>query len=203
MADGSHRRNHGLILVRHGQSEYNAQGRVTGWANPPLTPLGEKQAAVLGRELRRLDVQPCIVVSSDLCRAVATARLIAAELGQPELEIRSSSGFRERDFGPLTGRLKGCETRESGLQARTHVPAMESATGFAGRVREAFLYGVRPHLEEGRMLLVVSHSHVMRELARMWAPKDVLPAARPANGQAWFFGAAEVLAAVNSASDNP
>lgn len=87
-----------LYLIRHGQSDGNAEGRFGGHSPTPLSPLGEMQAEVTARALadERIDV----VYSSDLLRAVQTAEPLAELLG---LELNKTKAFRERNVGVLEG----------------------------------------------------------------------------------------------------
>ena len=86
-----------LLLVRHGESEWNAVGRWQGWADPPLSELGRRQAAVADRAVGAVDA----VVSSDLQRAHQTASIIAGELGIGPVVV--DAGLRERAAGEWTG----------------------------------------------------------------------------------------------------
>ena len=89
-----------LLLVRHGQSEWNAAGRMQGQtAGVPLTELGHEQAAAAARELARL--QPGALVSSDLQRAVQTAEHCARATGLP---VTTTPALREQGYGVLEGR---------------------------------------------------------------------------------------------------
>jgi probable phosphoglycerate mutase len=86
-----------LLLVRHGESEWNAIGRWQGWADPPLSELGTRQAAVAARAVGAVDA----IVSSDLQRARMTADIIAGEIGIGPVIV--DGALRERDAGPWTG----------------------------------------------------------------------------------------------------
>lgn len=86
-----------LLLVRHGESEWNATGRWQGWADPPLSELGTRQALVGARAVGAVDA----IVSSDLQRARMTADIIASELGIGPVVV--DAALRERDAGPWTG----------------------------------------------------------------------------------------------------
>jgi broad specificity phosphatase PhoE len=85
------------LLVRHGQSEWNAQGRWQGQADPPLTDLGRDQARHAARALGAVD----LVAASDLQRAAETAAILAAELGVGPVLV--DPGLRERDAGAWSG----------------------------------------------------------------------------------------------------
>lgn len=83
--------------MRHGESEWNAIRRWQGWADPPLSELGERQATVAARAVGGVDA----VVASDLQRAHRTASIIAHEIGVGPIVVDAS--LRERDAGPWTG----------------------------------------------------------------------------------------------------
>lgn len=87
-----------LLLVRHGQSAWNAESRWQGWADPPLSDLGEAQAAALASALTPAEFQG--VVSSDLERARRTATIVAGSLG---LTVEVEPALRERDVGAWSG----------------------------------------------------------------------------------------------------
>src|SRR5918995_495099 len=86
-----------LLLVRHGESTWNAQGRWQGWADPPLSDIGRAQAESAAPAAAPVDA----VVSSDLERARTTAELMAAVLDAGA--VRVEPGLRERDVGDFTG----------------------------------------------------------------------------------------------------
>jgi probable phosphoglycerate mutase len=86
-----------LLLVRHGQSAWNASGRWQGWADPPLTELGRQQAWAAASRIGTVDA----IVASDLDRAVATAMVISEAIGVGPVVIEP--GLRERDVGEWTG----------------------------------------------------------------------------------------------------
>src|SRR5687767_12818211 len=86
-----------VLLVRHGQSTWNAEGRWQGWADPPLSELGATQALTAANHVEHVDA----VVSSDLVRARETAEIIAKALGIAEVE--AFRGLRERGAGDWTG----------------------------------------------------------------------------------------------------
>lgn len=88
-----------LLLLRHGQSSWNAEGRWQGWADPPLSPLGEAQARAAAGRLAGAGLTA--VVSSDLDRARGTAGIVAGELGLPVLPPEPD--LRERDIGDWSG----------------------------------------------------------------------------------------------------
>jgi broad specificity phosphatase PhoE len=162
----------GLLLIRHAQSVWNADGRWQGWADPPLSAGGERQTRLSAARLR--DGQPFhVVVSSDLARARRTAQLIADVLqvaGPHWIE----PGLREYNVGEWSGyTVQQIESRWPGETARFAgdasfaPPGGESRTHFDARVVAA---GARVATRAtagglGRML-VVAHGGVVRALAR-------------------------------------
>lgn len=100
-----------LILLRHGQSEWNEKDLFTGWIDVDLTPRGEDEAKSAGRALRAARVTPTIVHTSLLTRAIRTANLCLEQLGALWVPVRRSWRLNERHYGDLQARNKA-ETRE-------------------------------------------------------------------------------------------
>ncbi|WP_245587634.1 histidine phosphatase family protein [Calidithermus chliarophilus] len=154
-----------LWLVRHGQTVWNAEGRLTGWSDVPLTGLGEAQARALAPLLaaERFDG----AVASDLARAVQTARLA---YGEPE---RVLPELRELNFGALEG-LRWAELDEAHRQALLGfdgfaAPGGESTAGMRSRV-----YGAFDRLPAGRHL-IFTHGGVLRLVLREFDQDRFLP----------------------------
>lgn len=156
-----------LLLLRHGESTWNAEGRFQGWADPPLTTLGEQQAVDAAAGLSGLGFTR--VCSSDLTRARRTAEALAEALGLGEVLI--DSGLRERNGGAFEG-----HTAE---ENRARYPqCFDAATGRVisvppdGEDDDALRARVLPSLFElcrrfsGETLLVVTHGGVIRMLER-------------------------------------
>jgi 2,3-bisphosphoglycerate-dependent phosphoglycerate mutase len=98
-----------LILVRHGQSTYNAENRFTGWVDCGLTPRGEEEAAKAARAIADDGLSPDVCITSVLERAITTAEIILHELGRPWLPVLRSWRLNERHYGALQG-LNKAET---------------------------------------------------------------------------------------------
>jgi broad specificity phosphatase PhoE len=154
-----------LLLLRHGQSVWNAEARWQGQADPPLTPLGEAQAAVAVEWLRGFGFTA--VVTSDLERSRRTAEIIAGALGLPTPTVEP--GLRERDVGEWSGhtvdeittRWPGqLEAWREGLLERT--PGGEHEADFSARIMEA----VRRLAGADGVLLVVTHGGVIHGVGR-------------------------------------
>ena len=100
-----------LVLLRHGQSQWNEKDLFTGWVDVDLTPKGEDEARAGGRALLAAGMLPTIVHTSLLTRAIRTANLALEELDRLWLPVRRSWRLNERHYGDLQGRNKA-ETRE-------------------------------------------------------------------------------------------
>jgi 2,3-bisphosphoglycerate-dependent phosphoglycerate mutase len=92
-----------LVLVRHGQSEWNLKNLFTGWRDVGLTEKGVEEAQSAGSKLREEGLTFDIAYTSALKRAQGTLSLILEELGQPGLETVKDQALNERDYGDLTG----------------------------------------------------------------------------------------------------
>jgi 2,3-bisphosphoglycerate-dependent phosphoglycerate mutase len=103
-----------LILVRHGESEWNRSNRFTGWVDADLTPLGEEQARQAGHAMLEAGVAPTIVHTSLQVRAIRTANLALDVMGRLWLPVRRSWRLNERHYGDLTGKDKKQTVAEFG-----------------------------------------------------------------------------------------
>ena len=121
-----------LLLVRHGQSVWNAEGRWQGQADPPLSELGERQAEAAGSAIEPVDA----VVTSDLVRASRTAEILGDSLGVP---VEVERGFRERDAGEWSGltRVEIEEAWPGYLADHRRPPGFELDEPLVERVLEA------------------------------------------------------------------
>lgn len=171
-----------LLLVRHGQSTWNAIGRWQGWADPPLSELGEIQARDAAEHLREAGLT--CVVASDLQRARRTAEIISAALGLGDVHVEPA--FRERDVGEFSGLTRAeIEQRWPGLL--TKVPYVDPPGGepweaLGRRVMEALVRTASRFA--GEVVLVATHGGVIRTLERRL--EVPVPAATPNLGGRWF-----------------
>jgi probable phosphoglycerate mutase len=167
-----------LLLVRHGESTWNAAGRWQGWADPPLTDLGRAQAEAAAPAAAPVDA----VVSSDLQRARVTAELMAAVLEVGPVQIET--GLRERDVGDYTGltraeieeRWPGVLSQGNASIARNPKEAHfgESIEQLASRVNGALARLAATFA--GQRVLVITHGGVVRNLERSFGVEpDPLP----------------------------
>jgi 2,3-bisphosphoglycerate-dependent phosphoglycerate mutase len=105
-----------LVLLRHGQSEWNLKNLFTGWKDPNLTDIGVAEARAAGRCLKAHGMIFDRAFSSNLIRARRTLQLALAELGQPGMEILSDRALNERDYGVLCGLNKDDAIRRWGSE---------------------------------------------------------------------------------------
>lgn len=163
-----------ILLVRHAESTWNAEGRWQGWGDPPLSDRGRAQAEALARRLE--GTAPEAIVSSDLARAAETARALGAVLG---VALRFDPRLRERDLGRWSGLTEDEIVARYGdelARFRTRDPELRPG---GGESRIAFAARVAPALGElgraGSRLIVVTHLGVVRLVA---------PERRPGNAEA-------------------
>src|SRR5690242_1458795 len=91
-----------LVLVRHGQSEWNLKNLFTGWKDPDLTPLGIEEATAGGKALADYGIKFDIAYTSVLIRAQKTLKIVLDQIGQPGLETIKDQALNERDYGDLS-----------------------------------------------------------------------------------------------------
>ncbi|MBM3563162.1 MAG: 2,3-bisphosphoglycerate-dependent phosphoglycerate mutase [Alphaproteobacteria bacterium] len=165
--------NRTLVLVRHGESEWNAKNLFTGWKNPDLTPLGVEEARRAGRELKKLDILFSVGFTSALVRAQHTLDLIFEELGQPNVPTLKDRALNERHYGDLSG-LNKDEARDKWGEGQVHLwrrsydvppPGGESLKDTVARVLPFYCQRILPPVMRGERALVVAHGNSLRALA--------------------------------------
>ena len=161
-----------LILVRHGQSEWNRQNLFTGWRNPDLTEQGVREARNAGKALRAEGIRFDIGFTSELMRAQKTCSLLLDEQGQTDLEVIRNVALNERDYGDLSG-LNKDDAREKWGEDQVHIwrrsydtppPGGESLKDTAERVLPYFNAEIMPHIHAGESVLVAAHGNSLRAL---------------------------------------
>ena len=161
-----------LILVRHGQSEWNEKNLFTGWKDPGLTAKGVEEAKSAGIQLRTEGFQFDVMFTSDLLRAQRTGEIILKELGVTNLPVVKNQALNERDYGDLSG-LNKDEAREKWGDEQVHIwrrsfdtppPGGESLKGTAERVLPYFKKEILPQLLEGKNILIAAHGNSLRSL---------------------------------------
>ncbi len=161
-----------LVLVRHGQSEWNALGQWTGLTDVELTEQGREEARKAARELE--DITFHRAHTSQLKRAQDTLGHILEELGQAELEARRHAALNERDYGELTGKNKWQVKEEHGEEKFTlwrrswdhQVPGGETLKDVHDRVVPYYEEHIAKDLKAGHNVIVAAHGNTLRALVK-------------------------------------
>ena len=160
-----------LVLVRHGQSEWNEKNLFTGWRDPDLTAQGVAEARAAGRALKAANMQFDVAYTSNLQRAQKTLALMLEEQGQ-ELPTTRHEALNERDYGDLAG-LNKDDAREKWGEEQVHIwrrsfdtppPGGESLKDTADRVLPYFEAEILPLLKAGKDILIAAHGNSLRAL---------------------------------------
>jgi 2,3-bisphosphoglycerate-dependent phosphoglycerate mutase len=161
-----------LVLVRHGQSEWNLKNLFTGWRDVDLSPQGVEEAKAAGRLLKANKLSFDVCFTSALKRAQRTLDLMLGELGQTGLPITRDLALNERDYGDLAG-LNKDDARAKWGEEQVHVwrrsydvapPAGESLRDTGARVWPYYLHTIQPHVLRGERVLIVAHGNSLRAL---------------------------------------
>ncbi|MEP4029883.1 2,3-bisphosphoglycerate-dependent phosphoglycerate mutase [Roseibium polysiphoniae] len=161
-----------LVLVRHGQSEWNLKNLFTGWKDPDLTEQGVAEAKNAGVQLHDMKLQFDIAYTSVLQRAQKTLNLILEELGQQGLETIKDQALNERDYGDITGMNKD-EARQQFGEEQVHIwrrsfdippPGGESLKMTAERVLPYYRTEILPQVLSGKRTIVAAHGNSLRAL---------------------------------------
>jgi 2,3-bisphosphoglycerate-dependent phosphoglycerate mutase len=161
-----------LVLVRHGESEWNRLNLFTGWRNPDLTDKGLIEARVAGRMIRDHHVNFDIAFTSVLKRAQHTLDIILSELRQPDVPIVRDKALNERDYGELSG-LNKDEARKKWGEAQVLLwrrsfdvppPGGESLKDTLARVKPYYERAIWPHITHGKNVIIAAHGNSLRSL---------------------------------------
>ena len=161
-----------LVLVRHGQSEWNAKNLFTGWKNPGLTSDGKKEAINAGSLIKERNIQFSMMFTSALKRAQITGQIVLDAIEQPDIEVIKDEALNERDYGDLSGLNKDDARKEWG-EEQVHIwrrsfdvppPGGESLKDTAERVLPFFNSSILPKIIEGKNILVAAHGNSLRSL---------------------------------------
>ena len=162
-----------LILIRHGQSEWNALNQFTGWKDPDLTAKGIEEAHNAGKIINNLRINFDLVYTSALVRAQNTAKIILKEINQPLSTIKNQA-LNERNYGDLAG-LNKDDARKRWGNEQVHIwrrsydippPGGESLKDTGERVLPFFMKEILPHVCEGKNVLVAAHGNSLRSLIK-------------------------------------
>lgn len=161
-----------LILVRHGQSDWNLKNLFTGWRNPDLTEQGIGEARNTGKKLKAAGYTPDVYFTSALRRAQHTLDLILEELGITEVTITRSKLLNERDYGDLSG-LNKDDARAKWGEEQVLIwrrsfdvppPGGESLKDTAARTLPYYDAEIVPLLKAGKTVLVAAHGNSLRSI---------------------------------------
>jgi len=161
-----------LILVRHGQSEWNLKNLFTGWRDPNLTEQGIEEARATGRALLAKGIVPDLYYTSALRRAQHTLDLMLEEMDILNVTITRNIALNERDYGDLAG-LNKDDAREKWGEEQVHIwrrsfdvppPGGESLKDTAARTLPYYQAEILPLLQQGKTVLVPAHGNSLRAL---------------------------------------
>lgn len=161
-----------LVLVRHGQSEWNLKNLFTGWKDPGLTEKGIGEAKAAGQRLKALGLSFDVAYTSALTRAQNTCALILDQLGQSSLNTIRDQALNERDYGDLSG-LNKDDARAKWGEDQVHVwrrsydvapPGGESLKDTVARVLPYYCQEILPRVLRGERVIVAAHGNSLRAL---------------------------------------
>jgi 2,3-bisphosphoglycerate-dependent phosphoglycerate mutase len=161
-----------LVLIRHGESQWNLENRFTGWIDVPLTANGEAEARRAGEELRDAGLHFDVAFTSVLQRATKTLDIVLDVLGQADIPVIGDQALNERHYGDLQG-LNKAETAAKFGDAQVHIwrrsydvppPNGESLKDTAARTLPYWRASILPELKAGKNVLVVAHGNSLRSI---------------------------------------
>ena len=161
-----------LVLVRHGQSEWNLKNLFTGWRDAGLTEQGIREAREAGRKLKAQGLTFDVAFTSALKRAQDTLDLMLAELGQSKLPVFKDQALNERDYGDLSG-LNKDDARKKWGEEQVHIwrrsydvapPGGESLKDTLARTLPYYVTEILPRVLRGERVLVSAHGNSLRAL---------------------------------------
>ncbi len=174
-----------LILLRHGESQWNLENRFTGWVDVPLSPKGEQEAKQAGIKLKpfRFDM----AFTSDLKRAQDTLSLALKEQGQTSIPITKDQALNERHYGDLQGLNKAETAKKYGddqvkiwrrsYDVKPPGQGAESLKETAERVLPYYRSHIEPQVRAGKSVLIAAHGNSLRALVmhlEQLSPEQVL-----------------------------
>ena len=164
-----------LVLIRHGQSQWNLENRFTGWVDVPLTENGRAEALRAGRLLQALGIRFDIAYTSALSRALETLVIVQSQLEQENIPVVKDPALNERHYGDLQG-LNKDETRKKFGEEQVKLwrrsydvapPGGESLKDTAARTLPYFESRILPDLKAGKNVLVAAHGNSLRSIVML------------------------------------
>lgn len=174
-----------LVLLRHGQSEWNLKNLFTGWRDPGLSEQGYAEAKSAGQRLKAAGLKFDIAYTSALSRAQVTCQLVLDELGQPGLETIRDQALNERDYGDLSG-LNKDDARTKWGEEQVHIwrrsydiapPGGESLRDTLARTLPYYVQNILPRVLRGERVIVAAHGNSLRALVMVLdrlSPEQIL-----------------------------
>ncbi len=159
-----------LVLIRHGESQWNLENRFTGWTDVPLTEKGREEARHAGEKIRHIRFDKAY--TSVLQRAIETLDIVLRVAGQEAIPIAYDQALNERHYGDLQG-LNKAETAEKYGKEQVHIwrrsydvapPGGESLKDTAARTLPYFKAHIETDLRAGRNVLVSAHGNSLRSI---------------------------------------
>jgi len=161
-----------LVLVRHGESEWNLKNLFTGWKDIDLTEKGIAEARAAGRKLKAQGLSFDVAFTSVLVRAQRSLDLMLEEMGQRKIPIFRDKALNERDYGDLSGLNKDDARTRWGAE-QVHIwrrsydvapPGGESLKDTAARVLPYYIQEILPAVLQGKRVLISAHGNSLRAL---------------------------------------
>ena len=161
-----------LVLVRHGQSDWNLKNLFTGWRDVGLTEKGVAEARAAGKKLKAQGLHFDVAFTSVLSRAQRTLDLVLEEMGETNITVFKDQALNERDYGDLSG-LNKDDARKKWGEEQVHVwrrsydvapPGGESLRDTAARVLPYYIQEILPRVLRGDNVIVVAHGNSLRAL---------------------------------------
>jgi len=159
-----------LVLLRHGESQWNLENRFTGWIDVPLSTQGHEEAMTAAKQLSRYRFDRAF--TSRLVRATDTLRIVLAAIGQGQIPIEENQALNERMYGDLQGLNKEETVKKYGVEQvevwrrsyEVRPPGGESLQDTAARVLPYYEGRIKPALDQGDTVLIVAHGNSLRAL---------------------------------------
>ena len=174
-----------LVLVRHGQSDWNLKNLFTGWRDVGLTEKGVAEARAAGKKLKAQGLHFDVAFTSVLSRAQRTLDLVLEEMGETDITVFKDQALNERDYGDLSG-LNKDDARKKWGEEQVHVwrrsydvapPGGESLRDTAARVLPYYIQEILPRVLRGDNVIVVAHGNSLRALVMVLeclSPKQIV-----------------------------
>lgn len=159
-----------LVVVRHGQSEWNKANKFTGWVDVELSERGIEEAKNAGAQLK--DYSFDYAFTSGLKRAANTLKIILEQIGQSDIPLQADEALNERHYGDLQGKDKN-QVREEFGEEQVHIwrrsydiapPNGESLKDTRERVIPFFIKNIQPKIQEGKNVILSAHGNSLRAL---------------------------------------